>query len=348
MKYAEGSCLIAVGHTRVLCAASIEERVPQWMKGRGTGWVTAEYAMLPRATQERTQREASRGRVGGRTHEIQRIIGRALRAVTDMAKLGERTVWLDCDVLQADGGTRTAAVTGAWVALTLALLRAFDPKDPRKWPLAGQIAATSVGFVAGYPLLDLAYDEDSRAEVDMNVFMTDSGTITEVQGTAEAKPFSRSEARHAAGSGAERNTNAARGAVRDRADIRLSRRRGARKRRDGAGLTEDAFHALVARVAEFYITDKAMKTAQRTIETALASGTADAPAREQYVAAVRRYFGGFEREARVHLRDVDKRLEQVNQVHFNLTAERGVAVRRIEATQAVLQDVERVASAERV
>jgi ribonuclease PH len=193
LKYAEGSCLISVGNTRVLCAASLEERVPQWMKGRGTGWVTAEYAMLPRATQERTQREAAKGRLGGRTHEIQRIIGRALRAVTDMGKLGERTVWLDCDVLQADGGTRTAAVTGAWVALALALLKSFDPKDARKWPLTGQIAATSVGIVAGMPLLDLAYDEDSRAEVDMNVFMTGSGKFTELQGTAEATPFSRSE-----------------------------------------------------------------------------------------------------------------------------------------------------------
>lgn len=193
LKYAEGSCLISVGNTRVLCAATLEERVPQWMKGRGTGWVTAEYAMLPRATQERTQREASKGRLGGRTHEIQRIIGRALRAVTDMAKLGERTIWLDCDVLQADGGTRTAAVTGAWVALALAAMRVFDPRERSKWPLAGQIAATSVGTVAGYPLLDLAYDEDSRAEVDMNVFMTDSGKFTELQGTAEATPFSRSE-----------------------------------------------------------------------------------------------------------------------------------------------------------
>ena len=193
LKYAEGSVLISVGHTRVLCAATLEERVPQWMKGRGTGWVTAEYAMLPRATQERTQREAAKGRLGGRTHEIQRIIGRALRAVTDMAKLGERTVWLDCDVLQADGGTRTAAVTGAWVALALALRKNFDPKNRSKWPLSGQIAATSVGMVAGRPLLDLAYDEDSRAEVDMNVFMTDSGRFTELQGTAEATPFSRPE-----------------------------------------------------------------------------------------------------------------------------------------------------------
>lgn len=193
LKYAEGSALITLGNTRVLCAASIEERVPMWMKGRGLGWVTAEYSMLPRATQERTQREASKGRLGGRTHEIQRIIGRALRAVTDMTKLGERTVWLDCDVLQADGGTRTAAVTGAWVALALALLARFDVKARAAWPLQGQIAATSVGIVEGYTLLDLAYDEDSRAQVDLNVFMTDAGKFTELQGTAEAAPFSREE-----------------------------------------------------------------------------------------------------------------------------------------------------------
>ncbi len=193
LKYAEGSALISIGNTRVLCAASIDDKVPPWMKGRGTGWVTAEYAMLPRATQERTQRESSKGRVGGRTHEIQRIIGRCLRAVTDMTKLGERTVWLDCDVLQADGGTRTAAVTGAWVAFALALLSKFDVRDAARWPLAGQVAATSVGIVGGSTLLDLAYDEDSRADVDMNVFMTDTGKLVEVQGTAEAAPFSRAD-----------------------------------------------------------------------------------------------------------------------------------------------------------
>jgi ribonuclease PH len=193
LKYAEGSALIGVGNTRVLCAATLEDRVPQWMKGRGVGWVTAEYAMLPRATQDRTQREASKGRVGGRTHEIQRIIGRALRAITDMAKLGERTVWLDCDVLQADGGTRTAAVTGAFVALSLALRKAFDPADQRRWPLLGSVAATSVGIVDGHPLLDLAYDEDSRAHVDLNVFMTDAGRFVELQGTAEAAPFDRAD-----------------------------------------------------------------------------------------------------------------------------------------------------------
>ncbi|MBV8344281.1 MAG: ribonuclease PH [Candidatus Eremiobacteraeota bacterium] len=193
LKYAEGSALISVGNTRVLCAASLEDRVPAWMKGRGVGWVTAEYAMLPRATQERTQREASKGRLGGRTHEIQRIIGRALRAVTDMARLGERTVWLDCDVIQADGGTRTAAVTGACVALALALRTRFDPADRAHWPLGAMVAATSVGIVAGQPLLDLAYEEDSKALVDMNVFMTDAGRFVELQGTAEAAPFDRRE-----------------------------------------------------------------------------------------------------------------------------------------------------------
>lgn len=189
LKYAEGSALISVGNTRVLCAASLEERVPAWMKGRGLGWVTAEYAMLPRATQERTQREVAKGRPGGRTHEIQRIIGRALRAVTDTGKIGERTVWLDCDVIQADGGTRTAAVTGAYVALALALRTRFDPTDRVHWPLSAMVAAVSVGIVAGQPLLDLAYDEDSQALVDMNVFMTDAGRFVELQGTAEAAPF---------------------------------------------------------------------------------------------------------------------------------------------------------------
>ncbi|HEX3672011.1 MAG TPA: ribonuclease PH [Candidatus Cybelea sp.] len=191
LKYPEGSVLISIGNTRLICAASLEERVPAWMKGRGLGWVTAEYAMLPRATQERTQREAARGRIGGRTQEIQRIIGRALRAVTDMTKLGERTIWLDCDVIQADGGTRTAAVTGAWVALALALRTRFDPSDRARWPLAAMVAATSVGIVSGTPLLDLAYDEDSQAHVDMNVFMTDAGRFVELQGTAEAAPFDR-------------------------------------------------------------------------------------------------------------------------------------------------------------
>ncbi|HEY1656144.1 MAG TPA: ribonuclease PH [Candidatus Tumulicola sp.] len=193
LKYAEGSALVSFGNTRVLCAATVEERVPPWLKGRGVGWVTAEYAMLPRATQDRTQREATKGRLGGRTHEIQRIIGRALRAVTDTAKLGERTLWIDCDVLQADGGTRTAAVTGAYVALALALRKLFDPADRGRWPLLNAVAAASVGIVDGRPLLDLAYDEDSRAHVDMNVFMTDAGRFVEIQGTAEAAPFDRRE-----------------------------------------------------------------------------------------------------------------------------------------------------------
>jgi ribonuclease PH len=190
LKYAEGSALISVGNTRVLCAATIEDKVPAWMKGRGLGWVSAEYAMLPRATQERTQRESAKGRLGGRTHEIQRIIGRALRAVTDEAKLGERTVWIDCDVLQADGGTRTASVTGAYVALALALAKTYGPAS---WPLTGKVAAVSVGIVAGMPMLDLAYDEDSQAHTDMNVFMTDGGRFVELQGTAEAAPFDRQE-----------------------------------------------------------------------------------------------------------------------------------------------------------
>jgi ribonuclease PH len=189
LKYAEGSALISLGDTRVLCAATIEERVPQWLKGQGTGWITAEYAMLPRATSERTQRESSRGRIGGRTHEIQRLIGRALRAVVALDRLGERTVWIDCDVLQADGGTRTAALTGAYVALALALRTVADPADPERWPLQGAVAATSVGIVTGIPMLDLAYEEDSKAFVDMNVAMTDSGRFVELQGTAEATPF---------------------------------------------------------------------------------------------------------------------------------------------------------------
>jgi ribonuclease PH len=192
LAYAEGSALISIGNTRVLCAATLEDKVPPWMRGRGTGWVTAEYAMLPRATQERTPRESSKGRVGGRTHEIQRLIGRSLRAIVDTKLLGERTVVLDCDVLQADGGTRTAAISGAYVALALALRTRFDPASA-KWPLTGQLAAVSTGYVNGEALLDLAYEEDSRAEVDMNLAMTDAGEFVEVQGTAEAKPFTRAQ-----------------------------------------------------------------------------------------------------------------------------------------------------------
>jgi ribonuclease PH len=189
-QYAEGSALISIGNTRVLCAATIEEKVPPWLRGQGRGWVTAEYAMLPRATHDRNQRESARGKIGGRTHEIQRLIGRALRAVTDLKALGERSIIVDCDVLQADGGTRTAAITGAYVALALALRRDFAPGTP-KWPLLAAIAAVSVGYVDGAAHLDLQYSEDSRAEVDMNVAMTDAGAFVEVQGTAEARPFDR-------------------------------------------------------------------------------------------------------------------------------------------------------------
>jgi ribonuclease PH len=193
MPNAEGSVLISVGETRVICAASYEERVPPWMRGRGTGWVTAEYSMLPRATVERTQREANKGKIGGRTHEIQRLIGRALRATVDMAKLGERMITIDCDVIGADGGTRTASITGAWVALSLALRKHFDPAVAKTWPLTGQIAAVSVGIVDGTPVLDLPYVEDSRAEVDMNVAMTTAGGFVELQGTAEGAPFDRAQ-----------------------------------------------------------------------------------------------------------------------------------------------------------
>ena len=185
-KWAEGSCLIKLGDTHVLCAASIEDRTPPHLRGKGTGWVTAEYSMLPRATAERTQREASRGHIGGRTHEIQRLVGRSLRGVVDLSKIGERTVSVDCDVLQADGGTRTASITGGYVALALALRGAgLAPA------LTNQIAAVSVGIVDGTGLLDLDYSEDSRAEVDFNVVGTDNGTYVEVQGTAEGKPFDR-------------------------------------------------------------------------------------------------------------------------------------------------------------
>ena len=185
-QWAEGSCLIEVGATRVLCAATIEDRVPPHLRGKGTGWVTAEYAMLPRATAERTPRESAQGRVGGRTHEIQRLIGRSLRGIVDLARLGERTVTVDCDVLQADGGTRTASITGGYVALAAALTAYGMDKL-----LLQQMAAVSVGIVDGVALLDLDYSEDSRAEVDFNVVGTDARTYVEVQGTAEGKPFDR-------------------------------------------------------------------------------------------------------------------------------------------------------------
>jgi ribonuclease PH len=185
-KWAEGSCLIKVGGTEVLCAATIEDKVPPHLRGKGTGWVTAEYSMLPRATSERSIREAAKGKLGGRTHEIQRLVGRSLRGVVDMAKLGERTITVDCDVLNADGGTRTASITGGWVALAAAM-RTYGMERC----LLGRVAAVSVGIVGGATLLDLDYSEDSKAEVDFNVVSTDAGHFVELQGTAEGKPFDR-------------------------------------------------------------------------------------------------------------------------------------------------------------
>lgn len=186
---AEGSALIEVGNTRVLCAASVEETVPPFLRGSGRGWVTAEYAMLPRATATRTPREVVKGHPSGRTQEIQRLIGRSLRSVVDMAALGDRTVIVDCDVLQADGGTRTAAITGAYVAMMLALQQLVRFGALKSLPVTTAVAATSVGIVAGTPVLDLCYEEDSAAEVDMNVVMTGSGRFVELQATAEKTPF---------------------------------------------------------------------------------------------------------------------------------------------------------------
>src|SRR5881409_2767062 len=191
LMHAEGSVLIEAGNTKVICTASVEDRVPQFLRNSGKGWVTAEYGMLPRATSTRMQREASGGKVGGRTQEIQRLIGRSLRSVTNLPALGERTVWIDCDVIQADGGTRTASITGAFVALALALEKLRERDVLRSIPLSDYVAATSVGIVDGEPLLDLAYDDDSRADVDMNVVKTGDGRFIEVQGTAEAIPFGR-------------------------------------------------------------------------------------------------------------------------------------------------------------
>jgi ribonuclease PH len=193
LDHAEGSVLIEFGRTRVLCAASFTEGAPRWLKGKGTGWVTAEYAMLPRATNTRSDRESVKGRIGGRTHEISRLIGRSLRAVIDTKELGENTIVLDCDVLQADGGTRTAAITGAYVALVDAIedarARGLLPRKAK--PLTGSVAAVSVGIVQGEPVLDLDYPEDSTAHTDMNVVMTGDGRFIEVQGTAEGEPFDR-------------------------------------------------------------------------------------------------------------------------------------------------------------
>lgn len=210
LTFAEGSALIEMGRTRVLCAATIEDRVPQFLRGGGKGWITAEYAMLPRSTHQRTQRESSAGRIGGRTHEIQRLIGRSLRAIANLPALGERQIVVDCDVLQADGGTRTAAITGAYVALAQAIakmqksgaIRAREPQTAMaaqlqaaglasRTPLRQGVAAISAGIIDGQVLLDLAYDEDSKADVDFNVVMTEDGRLVEVQGTAEGEPFAR-------------------------------------------------------------------------------------------------------------------------------------------------------------
>ncbi|MGE0462434.1 MAG: ribonuclease PH [Vicinamibacterales bacterium] len=191
LMHAEGSVLIEVGRTRVICAASIEDRVPPFLRGTGKGWVTAEYGMLPRATTTRSTREAAAGKIGGRTMEIQRLIGRSMRTVVRLNELGERTIWLDCDVIQADGGTRTASITGAFVALVLALQRLKETEVLRSIPISDYVAATSVGIVGGMPLLDLAYEEDSKADVDMNIVKTGDGRFIEVQGTAEAEPFDR-------------------------------------------------------------------------------------------------------------------------------------------------------------
>lgn len=193
LEHAEGSCLIEFGATRVLCAATFDKGVPRWKKGEGTGWITAEYSMLPRATNTRSSRESVKGKIGGRTHEISRLIGRSLRAVIDMSALGENTIMIDCDVLQADGGTRTAAITGAYVALADAVSWAMRKELVRKDPLTDSVSAVSVGICQDVPVLDLCYAEDSAAGTDMNVVMTGSGGFVEIQGTAEGAPFDRSE-----------------------------------------------------------------------------------------------------------------------------------------------------------
>ncbi len=193
MPYAEGSCLVEMGDTKVICTATIEDSVPRWLMGKGVGWVTAEYSMLPRSSPERITREVSKGRPSGRTQEIQRLIGRSLRAVADMAVLGERSIVIDCDVLQADGGTRTAAITGSFVALAQAFEMLSDRGDLEAWPLTDSVAAVSVGIVDDEACLDLNYEEDSRAQVDMNIVMTGSGRLVEVQGTAEQGSFERAE-----------------------------------------------------------------------------------------------------------------------------------------------------------
>ena len=191
--YAEGSALIKVGNTHVICTASVEDRVPPFLRDTNQGWITSEYGMLPRATDQRTQREATRGKASGRTQEIQRLIGRSLRAVSDLAALGSRTIWIDCDVIQADGGTRTASITGAFVAMVLAMTKMKTKNQIAGSPLRGMVAATSVGLIGGTACLDLSYAEDSQADVDMNVVRTDTGRYVELQGTGEKTPFSPQE-----------------------------------------------------------------------------------------------------------------------------------------------------------
>jgi ribonuclease PH len=193
LAFALGSCMIEFGKTRVICSVSAEDKIPPFLKGTGKGWLTAEYGMLPASCKERIPREASRGKVGGRTHEIQRLIGRSLRAVVDLKKVGERTFWIDADVIQGDGGTRTAAITGSFIALSSAVKKLMDQGLLTANPITDFVAAVSVGIVEGKPLLDLCYEEDSKAEVDMNVVMTGKGKFIEVQGTAEGNPFSKTD-----------------------------------------------------------------------------------------------------------------------------------------------------------
>ena len=192
-KYAEGSVLIEMGSTKVICTASIEDKVPPFLRNTGTGWINAEYSMLPRSTHQRKVRESSRGKVDGRTQEIQRLIGRAIRSVVDLTKIGERTIWVDCDVIQADGGTRTASITGAFVAVVDAINKLYKSKTIKHMPITNFVSAISVGIVEKEHLLDLCYEEDSNAQVDMNVIMTDKGEFVEVQGTGEERPFSRED-----------------------------------------------------------------------------------------------------------------------------------------------------------
>lgn len=193
IKYAEGSCLVEIGDTKVITTATVEESVPPFLKGKNTGWVTAEYGMIPRSCRTRVQREASRGKLGGRTQEIQRLIGRSMRAVVDTARLGERTIWMDCDVIQADGGTRCASITGSFISLALALEKLRQSGLFKEIPVSDYVAAVSVGIIGGSPMLDLNYDEDSAADVDMNVIMTGDGRFIEVQGTAEKEPFRKED-----------------------------------------------------------------------------------------------------------------------------------------------------------